>query len=76
MRLSDAFFRDIRNQHIKYDYGERIDGQPVYVGHAPIGTATSSDQWVMKYSVYNGSGNPTDEYIKVGIWDARVSLFS
>ncbi len=61
------------------------DGNPVFVGRAKIGTATSEDKWQISFITYdanqgvvsvewpeNSDGNPSGDYGFV--WDNRAAL--
>lgn len=76
MRLRDAYFRDVPNERELYDYGDRTDGQPVYLGHAAVGDTINDTHWVIFYFVYDVSGNISEKYSKEGAWSARASLFA
>lgn len=53
---------------------------PIYVGLAQPGTATSAASWQIKKITYDGNNNPTSILYAVGsgsfnqIWDNRASL--
>jgi len=61
------------NMRAKYDYGSRTDGQPVYVGYAARGLATSSTGWLLFKYTYNASGWVTDKDVAYDSWDNRAS---
>lgn len=56
------------------DYVARTDGQPIYVGFAPKGAATSDNVWLIQKSTYNGSNQLTQRQSAVGSYDNRASL--
>jgi pyridoxal biosynthesis lyase PdxS len=56
------------------DYVARTDTQPVYVGSAARGVASSADGWLVKKITYDGSDRPTVIQNAVGAWDSRASL--
>lgn len=55
------------------DYDVRSDDQPVYVGSAARGVATSSDGWLIKKFTYDGSNRPTVIQNGVGAYDNRAT---
>lgn len=62
----------------RLDYDARIDYQPVYVGWAPSGTATSAAAWEITKLAYDAA-TPTNRVIAVEtlddqVWDDRASL--
>jgi len=75
MRYRDAFFREIPGERQIFDLGTRTDGQPVYAGHAPLGTPTSAPDWTMSFFKYNEAGIQTEVYSLKGAWDSRVVIF-
>jgi hypothetical protein len=56
------------------DYGARTDGQPVYFGHAVLGTITSNTGWIIFYYTYDGSGNMLTKQTAYGAWTNRTAL--
>lgn len=56
------------------DYGERGDGQPVYVGNAVQGVATSAQNWVIYNYSYDDSDNFISRKTAFGDWDDRATL--
>jgi hypothetical protein len=61
------------NQHTKYDYVARTDGQPVYAGFAPRGLADSNPNWMLYKYTYDGSNQVTDISIAYDSWDNRAT---
>lgn len=59
----------------RFDYDTRTDGQPVYIGFAAYGTATTADTWLIYKLTYNVSDHITAKDIAYGSWDGRVALF-
>lgn len=63
---------------IRFDYGTRTDRNPVYVGRAAPGTATSDDGWWIQRYTYStdSSGNARPDLVQVrtGAWDDRANL--
>lgn len=61
---------------LDYDGGTN----PVYIGLATPGTATSEAKWLIRKLTFDGSNNPTDIQFATGtpnydqIWDNRASL--
>ena len=76
MILRQAFLRDLPNEQEFYDYGARTDMQPVYYGHAPLGTAESTAKWVLFFFTYNDDGSIKKKFSLEGAWDQRVNLFA
>lgn len=66
--------RGITDFESRLDYAGRTDDQPVYVGRASSGTATSSGVWVVEKVTYDGSDRPTRKQVLTGAWDNRASL--
>lgn len=61
---------------IRFDYDTRDDGQPVYVGYAPAGTATSSAAWLIHKFTYDVSNFVTRRQVVTDkIYDNRATLF-
>lgn len=57
------------------DYDGRTDGNPVYVGSAPQGTATSAASWTVQRLEYDASSRLTiKQEITDAVWDDRASL--
>lgn len=72
MQLVQAFFREAKDRVQMFDYDVRTDGQPVYIGHAPKGTAESSGGWTLYKYTYNGSNQITMIQSVGGIWSLRT----
>jgi hypothetical protein len=49
---------------------------PIYIGYAPRGSATSAAVWTVSKLTYDGNGNPTDiKWAPEGaVYDDRASL--
>ena len=76
MRLNNGYFRDLPNMIQLFDYDVRTDGQPVYLGYAPIDTAQATARWVIFKFTYNGSGFVTQiESVGEGAWSVRSTYF-
>lgn len=59
---------------VKQDKQARTDNQAVYLGFAPLGAATSSNVWLVKYLQYDGTGFLTSITTAVDVnWDDRTS---
>lgn len=69
--VTTKFPNDIVKQ---IDYDVRTDSNPVYVGYALRGTATSADAWTIQYLTYDGSDRVTSIETAYGSWDNRASL--
>lgn len=59
---------------VMFDYDVRTDGNPVYIGQAVPGTATSATTWAIKKFTYDSSSRPTQIQNATGAWTNRVSL--
>ena len=62
------------NLQLRADYEARTDGQPVYSGRALLGTATSSETWIIYKFTYDGSDQITLRQTAYGAWDNRATL--
>jgi hypothetical protein len=60
------------NQQMRADYLARTDGQPIYVGYAPRGLATSDTSWLLQKFTYDGNSQCTLRQIAYGSWDLRA----
>ena len=62
------------------DLGERTDGQPIYEGYAPAGTATSVKGWKIFKNTFTtvaaGDIRTRRQCVLKGVWDDRATLFS
>lgn len=74
MKYREAFFRELPGEWQLFDLGTRTDGQPVYAGHAPLGTPTSSPDCILTFYKYTGD-ILTEVYCLKGAWDNRVVIF-
>lgn len=54
------------------DYVARTDDQPVYIGSAARGVATSAEGWLVKKITYDASSRPTVIQNGIGAWDNRA----
>ena len=61
------------NMTKRVDYGTRGDEQPVYVGWACKGLATSSDGWLIYYSEFDGQDRIVSIKIGYGAWNDRAT---
>ena len=52
----------------------RTDAQPVYLGWAKPGVATSTKDWFIQKFTYDGSDRMTLRQRALGSWDNRTSL--
>lgn len=61
------------------DLGARTDGQMDYQGHAPAGSKTSDNAWVIYKFTYTTVGSMDvmirRQVILKGVWDDRSSYF-
>ena len=67
-------FTDVSQMRI--DYGTRTDGQPLYIGYAASGVATSTASWILQKFTYTTIG--TTDYVSLrqiatDSWDLRTS---
>ena len=62
------------NMQMRCDYDVRTDGQPVYLGFAPKGLATSVAGWLLHKFTYDGSDRITVRQIAYDIWDDRADV--
>lgn len=59
----------------RLDYDTRTDGNPVYVGSATNGTATSAAAWSILKLTYDSSARLTRKQVLANqVWDNRASL--
>lgn len=59
----------------RFDYDVRTDSNPVYIGQAPTGAATSAPAWNIQKFTYDASSRPTRvEILYNQVWDNRASL--
>ncbi len=61
------------NMQMRADYDVRTDGQPVYLGFAPQGLATSNTHWLLHKFTYDGSDRVTVRQISYNSWDNHAS---
>ena len=61
------------DQQKQIDYTIRPDGQPVYVGYAPRGHATSATGWLLQKMTYDVSDRVTSITIAWNSWDNRAA---
>jgi hypothetical protein len=76
MRLRDGYARDLPFMQQKFDYGARVDGQPVYRGIARVEDADDDTDWIIHYTTYNADGSPDVIKSREGAWSGRVALFA
>ena len=61
---------------IRFDYGTRTDGQPVYIGYAPSGTLVGDSLWLLHKFTYDTSNNVTRREVAVDKdWTNRAIYF-
>lgn len=58
----------------RMDYATRTDGNPVYVGKADQGTATTATTWTIQRLEYDGSARLVRVQTLTGAWDSRATL--
>lgn len=61
------------NSQMFVDYDTRTDGQPVYVGYASRGVASSTASWTLFKLTYNASDYVTSRQVAYDSWDNRAS---
>jgi hypothetical protein len=66
----------ISDDQVLMDYAGRTDSQPVYIGVAAKGVATSEDKWFVVRLEYDGSNRMTVKKSSPArsIWDNRAIL--
>lgn len=64
----------ISTYEARLDYDGRTDNQPVYVGHAANGTATTHPSWSVERVTYDGTDRPIRKQVLTGAWDERTTL--
>lgn len=60
------------NMQMRCDYTTRTDGQPVYLGYAPKGLASSSTGWLIQKYTYDVSDRATLRQSAYTSWDLRA----
>lgn len=71
-------FSGVTDYETLFDYGTRVDSQPVYIGQAPQGSATSVKVWLINFFEYDAAvpaNRVTRIQAKVGAWADRATLF-
>lgn len=67
--------RGVSDAENRLDYDVRTDKNPVYVGTAPNGTATSAAAWSILKLSYDASARLTRKQVLLDqVWDDRASL--
>lgn len=64
--------KTILKQQKRIDYDTNLN--PVYIGDAIRGVASSDSSWIIKKITYDTNFNPTAKQVAIGSWDGRVSL--
>lgn len=59
---------------IQADYDVRTDGQPIYLGYAIAGKATSDNAWMIYKFTYDASNQMTVKQTSYGTWTGRAAL--
>lgn len=70
-----ALRRGLTDFESRLDYGARTDSNPVYVGKALAGSATSGGGWTIQKFTYDTSDRATRVQVVEGVWDDREGLF-
>jgi hypothetical protein len=77
--LQAYWYDQVTQYQTVLDYGDRTDGQPVYVGYAAVGVTEDQYKWVIAKFIYNeddrltktifanGNSNPSKS------WDSRAT---
>jgi len=58
-----------KSLQIRMDYGVRTDGQPIYLGYAIRGKATSDDAWIIYKHTYDVNDQLTLRQTAFDAWD-------
>jgi hypothetical protein len=74
MILRQGFVRDLPHHTQKYDYGARIDGQPLYYGYVKSEYGDDVPKWVIIKYTYDPSGFILTAVSKEGAWSDRATL--
>lgn len=66
------------NMQMRCDYVGRTDGQPIYIGWAPRGLATSINGWLIHKYTYDVDNQATLRQIAYDKWDnhATTAVYS
>lgn len=68
--------RALTDYEVRLDYDVRTDGNPVYVGKAPQGTATSATGWTLQKLDYDASARLLRvQVVNNAVWDDRAVSF-
>lgn len=71
----NALLVDALSWEMRFDYtGGPTSTEPVYIGYANPGTATSTATWLVHKFTYTG-GVVTRRQVATGSWDGRSGLF-
>lgn len=75
--LGNPLLLDALGWERRYDYTGRTDGQPIYIGFANPGTATTTSAWLMqKYTfttIRPGVEMVSRIQVIIGVWDDRTT---
>jgi len=75
----NALIVDSLSWEMRFDYEARTDGQPVYVGFAPPGTATTTETWLIQkftFTVVGQNSFVSRRQVAENVaWDSRTSSF-
>lgn len=72
-QFATAIGRGTTDYETRLDFVDRIDNQPVYVGRATNGTATTAS-WQVEKVTYDGDDRPVRKQVLTGAWDDRATL--
>ena len=63
-------------KYVQFDYASRTDGNPIYAGYAPPGTADGDSRWTIKKFTYDVNNQCTKiEIVFKKDWTTRTSHF-
>lgn len=71
--LAKRFTEIPSNMQMRADYLARTDGNPIYLGYAPKGLASSLGGWLLHKYTYDGSDQCTLRQIAYDSWDNRAT---
>ncbi len=63
------------NKDFRFDYVDRTDGSPVYIGIAVEETPETDATWSIFRFTWDVGGNVTEILTRTGRWDQRTTLF-
>lgn len=72
--LLEDIKRHVNDMEVRLDFTGRLDSNPVYVGRAVQGTATTAD-WAIQKLDYDANSRLIRVQVQEGAWDDRTTLF-